>query len=420
MKFLLPLLWCLSAHAATYYVAKTGSDSNTGFLGSPWLTVQKAANTMSAGDTVNIATGTYAETVTVSTSGTSGNKITYSGPGSIQRLVCPANYITFTNVTFYGNNDPVVQWDGAYASILKCRWTGQTMKGMNLNSNNSVVDSCDFTGGNTGVVGMSTGGTNMVVQNTTMHDQDNPDAFAFLWGVNVQFINNNMLNCDNSRYDLVHGDFLQVFAYNPTATSSNIVVSGNRVLNCNVQCFFLNASNTGQGQSPNIRNWYIHNNIFANSWQSGGTYVPYTQIANNLWTNWGTANGYSFNIRAGTGDPYSVGVGCTVNNNVFLGTGYVDEVSGLAGDYNFRSSGALPSGTHNIIGVNPQFNLATQWDYTLKSTSPLIGAGLTLTSFNTDISGLIRTVPWDIGPNKYGNTVPPVKPSAPRNFRLIP
>ena len=43
----------------TCFVATTGSDLNTGRSGDPFLTVQKALNTVSAGGTVNVADGTY-------------------------------------------------------------------------------------------------------------------------------------------------------------------------------------------------------------------------------------------------------------------------------------------------------------------------------------------------------------------------
>jgi len=47
-----------------YYVAKNGSDSNPGSESQPWLTIQKAADTMVAGDTVYVKAGTYTEQVT--------------------------------------------------------------------------------------------------------------------------------------------------------------------------------------------------------------------------------------------------------------------------------------------------------------------------------------------------------------------
>ncbi|MCX6718051.1 MAG: right-handed parallel beta-helix repeat-containing protein, partial [Candidatus Staskawiczbacteria bacterium] len=65
------------AFAATYYVAKTGSDSADGSSGSPWLTIQHAADTAVAGDTVNVLEGTYSEKITFKHSGTAGYPIIF-------------------------------------------------------------------------------------------------------------------------------------------------------------------------------------------------------------------------------------------------------------------------------------------------------------------------------------------------------
>lgn len=57
------------AAGGTYYVAKTGSDTTgDGSVSRPWATIQKAANSMSGGDTVHVAPGTYAERVTIASS----------------------------------------------------------------------------------------------------------------------------------------------------------------------------------------------------------------------------------------------------------------------------------------------------------------------------------------------------------------
>jgi len=73
----------VSAHAGkVYYVATTGSDSNPGTIAQPWRTIQKAANTMVAGDTVYIRAGTYRERVVPQHSGSAGQTITYAAyPG---------------------------------------------------------------------------------------------------------------------------------------------------------------------------------------------------------------------------------------------------------------------------------------------------------------------------------------------------
>ena len=43
--------------STTYYVALTGSDTNPGTQAAPWRTIQKAANTLVAGDTVVVQSG---------------------------------------------------------------------------------------------------------------------------------------------------------------------------------------------------------------------------------------------------------------------------------------------------------------------------------------------------------------------------
>jgi hypothetical protein len=68
------------AVASVYYVdqGRSGaSDGNNGDEEHPWLTIQKAADTATAGDTVYIKDGTYYEIVTAEHSGSSGNLITF-------------------------------------------------------------------------------------------------------------------------------------------------------------------------------------------------------------------------------------------------------------------------------------------------------------------------------------------------------
>jgi hypothetical protein len=61
----------------TYYVSKAGNDTNTGLMGSPWLTIQKAASTAEAGDIVLIGAGTYPEIVTIRNSSSPDKFITF-------------------------------------------------------------------------------------------------------------------------------------------------------------------------------------------------------------------------------------------------------------------------------------------------------------------------------------------------------
>lgn len=61
----------------TFYVAPDGDDNNPGTLEKPWRTIQKAADTLLAGDTVYLRQGVYAEHVRPKNSGAPGNEIAY-------------------------------------------------------------------------------------------------------------------------------------------------------------------------------------------------------------------------------------------------------------------------------------------------------------------------------------------------------
>jgi hypothetical protein len=102
------------ADAATYYVStSTGNDSYSSTqaqsTSTPWKTINHAASNMAAGDTCEIMSGTYRETVTVPVSGTASEPITftaYSGAGTVtidgtQQLTGWTSYSpTMTNVWY--------------------------------------------------------------------------------------------------------------------------------------------------------------------------------------------------------------------------------------------------------------------------------------------------------------------------------
>jgi len=101
------------ASAATqYYVSTSGSDSNAGTSDRPWRTIQKAANTMVAGDTVTVRAGDYAERVQVSRSGASGAQITFQAEGTVtmRGFTVRGNYVTIRG--FDISNTPNAWADG--------------------------------------------------------------------------------------------------------------------------------------------------------------------------------------------------------------------------------------------------------------------------------------------------------------------
>src|SRR5450755_2402970 len=72
----------LAQSGSTYYVSKSGSNNNSGSFTAPWLTIQHAASSVSAGATVYVETGVYNESVNFPASGTATNPITFTNyPG---------------------------------------------------------------------------------------------------------------------------------------------------------------------------------------------------------------------------------------------------------------------------------------------------------------------------------------------------
>lgn len=71
------------------YVATTGSDSNTGTIDKPFATVQKALDTVKAGQTIYVRGGTYNALNTFKTSGSEGKYITLRNyPNETPFLTC--------------------------------------------------------------------------------------------------------------------------------------------------------------------------------------------------------------------------------------------------------------------------------------------------------------------------------------------
>ncbi|MCX7003999.1 MAG: hypothetical protein NTV22_12125, partial [bacterium] len=141
MNKLIALLALLGAGAfgQTYYVATNGSNSATGAFDAPWLTIQKAATVMLAGDTCLVRAGVYRETVTPARAGTAlapityqpyqGEEVTINGAeiisawtldtGNVYRAAMAGNYF----VSPYNQSDQVFQ-DGQMLTLAK--WPNTT------------------------------------------------------------------------------------------------------------------------------------------------------------------------------------------------------------------------------------------------------------------------------------------------------
>ena len=118
-----------NAYAATYYVATNGSDADPGTQGSPWATIQHAAEVMVAGDTVLIRGGVYNENVQPSNSGNlTAGYIVYSAYPGEQPIIDGTEVETA--------NNGFILYQKSYIKLLK-------LEIRNWNDNGIWVDSSD-------------------------------------------------------------------------------------------------------------------------------------------------------------------------------------------------------------------------------------------------------------------------------------
>ncbi len=110
--FLFVLLFPLSAK--DIFVAPSGNNTTgTGTIGSPYLSIQKAAMVAVAGDVVQVRAGTYREQITPTNSGSAGSVITYQ----------PYN----SEVVTISGADVITGWSAHSGSIYKAAMSGGFM-----------------------------------------------------------------------------------------------------------------------------------------------------------------------------------------------------------------------------------------------------------------------------------------------------
>ena len=195
------------AFATIYYVAKTGNNANVGTEASPWLTIQKAADTMVAGDTVNVKGGTYNEVVTPKASGTEGSRITYQRFATDNVTIDRAsagNHTILFSLSFPSN----------FVTMNGFKVTGALRWNIYIEGKNNVIleDIESFNSGEQGVFVVSSNNitlTRPIARNNTQY------------GILISDTNNEIF-IDNP---LTHSntlDGLRIFGTNGTRSATNI------------------------------------------------------------------------------------------------------------------------------------------------------------------------------------------------------
>jgi hypothetical protein len=197
-----------------YYVAVTGSDSNSGAQARPWRHLAVAASRVGVGSTVHVAPGDYSESlITVSNSGAEGQPITFVSDqplaakvisGSTYVWTLAGSYITIKGfeVTPVNLNTQhgSIQSFGSHESILDnfvhgvCQRDGASAIYAVTNSYITVARNKVAGAGRTcsTVHGITVGGSNNSIVNNTVWNQSGNGILGFPWFHDSQIMNNDV------------------------------------------------------------------------------------------------------------------------------------------------------------------------------------------------------------------------------------
>jgi hypothetical protein len=180
----------LAQSGSTFYVSKSGSNSNSGSYTAPWLTIQHAASTVTAGATVYVETGTYNESVNFPNSGTSSNPITFANyPGETAT-------IDGTGLTVSGTQGLINIVNGSYITI-----NGFQIQNYTTSKAAATPAGIWITGSGTGVKIL-----NNQVHNITTTTEKNGNAFGIaVYGTSSTPITQITIS-GNTVYDLKTGE----------------------------------------------------------------------------------------------------------------------------------------------------------------------------------------------------------------------
>jgi hypothetical protein len=216
---------------AAYYVATTGNDSHNGSFASPWLTIQHAAKTAVAGDTVYVMGGVYNEIVTFPNSGSAA-----------------AGYITFES------------YPGQTATV---DGTGLKIPGGQYGL--LTIQNRDY---------LAIGG--FEIRNYTSNSAKDVPIGIYITGADsfIQILGNQIHDIVTTAKGCA-ANALGLAAYGSSAPASinNLVISGNQVFDNTTGC---SETVTLNG---NVENWSVTNNIIHDNNNIGFDAIGFEKVS---------------------------------------------------------------------------------------------------------------------------------------------
>jgi parallel beta-helix repeat protein len=382
------------AQATTYFVATTGSDSASGTITSPWLTLSYGVAQLTPGDTLWVRAGTYSGSANVIDSssttvpgGTAGSPITIGaynsgtletvfvqtpdGRNTIGLNSAAQTYLTFQDLILDGSLASNINGQGVYVSggashntLLRLSVRhypnfGVVVSDNNGNSPNNAIIDCYIHGNGSGSLATNghgiyiTGASGTVITGNVIYGN-------LGYGIH--------LNEDDGLYN-----------------NQNIVVSNNAVFSNG-----RNASVTEYGiVDDGGQNNLIVNNLVYSNW--GGILVYSGTVNCGVYNN----TVYNNNPSGGSGGidlQYYASAPVVENNIVFLNAAGITDLGGTG----------TPVVSYNLT-TDPSFVNAAAGNFQVNAGSPAIDAGATISQVQTDYAGVLRPQggAYDIGAYEY-------------------
>ncbi len=443
-----------SAFGATYYVAPSGSDANPGTKNQPWQTIQKAADTLMAGDTVYIRAGAYNERVIPQNSGSAGNYITYATyPGE--------------TVTIDGNGISVPEDEGllyihdkSYIKVSGFRVVNSAQAGIYVDASSSNITIQGNYTNNTGSSGIGVWNSSNII----IADNEVESSCSNGWqenitvaGTNSFEVKNNHVHNELSGYNKegicikdgsANGKVYENHVHHTWAVgiymdawdkhTYNIEVFRNSVHDSRNDGITVASEMGGLLENVRIYNNLSYNNSFlgisvSRNGPSSTLVQPLhrIEVINNTVYNNGLS-GWGGGISVGNADVENI----VIRNNIFSKNVSFQIVvtldtpaEQLTIDHNLIDGfrGYTEEAASEIYGSDyvegdPKFSNASGADFHLQGSSPAIDKGSPLNAPTNDYDRNIRPngSGYDIGAYEYGATFTTLNPNPPdHRVRLI-
>lgn len=389
------------ALAADYWVdgaAAGASDANDGSEGSPWSTIQHAADVVAPGDTVHVRAGDYPERVRLNTAGTETSPIAF--------VAEPRREVRMAGFTLNAAHYNRVEGFDIKADLPDLAW--DETDGVFINADHvEVLDNYLHEFGGTAIggywhepfpvaahvagndvyriqMGITVSGSDWLVEDNeivrlVMFGEGDCDYLRF-FGTGHVIRRNVMYGTDFSEIGDAHVDCFQTFTNNGEVVQ-DILFDANV---CHDFHQGLMASNEGQ---TDTRDFTFTNNVFAH----GGAWGLCVHDVSGIRAYHNTFYDIAYH-GAGFRD-FSTGNDLRNNIFAFVGSSYWASDGGeVTGDYNltFEASAPDPAGANDLLSVDPLFVDMEGDDVRLQPESPAVDSGETLPDVTHDNVGTTR------------------------------